>query len=167
MLAALSCPDPVIFLEPKRVYRSIKADVPKDFYTLPLGHANVVRQGVDATLVAYGAMTSIAVEAATLAEGEGYDIEVIDLLSLLPYDVKAVLRSVEKTGRLVVVHEAPRTCGFAAELIATVQEKAFTLLQAPLRRLTGFDTPFPYSLEDHYLPGAERIVHELIRVIES
>ncbi len=167
LLAALSCPDPVIFLEPKRVYRSIKADVPRDFYTLPLGRANVVRQGGDATLVAYGAMTPVAVEAATLAEGEGYDVEVIDLLSLLPYDVKAVLRSVEKTGRLVVVHEAPRTGGFAAELIATIQEKAFTLLQSPLRRVTGFDTPFPYTLEDHYLPNAERIAHELMRAIES
>ena len=166
LLAALGSPDPVIFLEPKKIYRSIKAEVPEAWYTLPLGQARVLREGRDATLVAYGAMVETAREAALLAEGEGYDVELIDLLSILPYDLKTLLRSVEKTGRMVVLHEAPRTCGFAAELMAEVQEKAFTRLEAPLERVTGFDTPFPYALEDHYLPSAERVLQALVRVIE-
>ena len=166
LLAALDSPDPVIFLEPKRIYRSLKEAVPRDWYTVPLEQAAVVREGRDATLVAYGAMLQEARQAAALAEGEGYDVEVIDLRTLLPYDIRTVLRSVEKTGRLVVVHEAPRTGGFAAELIAEVQERAFTRLQAPLVRLTGLDTPFPYALEEAYLPGAERVLDALVRTIE-
>ncbi len=166
LLSALNCPDPVIFLEPKRIYRTLKADIPKEYYTLPLEHARIVREGKDATLVAYGAMTEIAREAARLAEKEGYDVEVIDLLSLLPYDRETILHSVLKTKRMVVVHEAPRTCGFAAELIAEIQEKAFTKCEAPLLRVTGFDTPFPYTLEDHYLPEAGRILSALKTVIE-
>lgn len=166
LLAALEGRDPVIFLEPKRLYRASKGEVPSDYYTLPLDRANVVRPGADATLVAYGSMVPIAQEAATLAEGEGYDVELIDLVSVAPYDLDTVLRSVEKTGRLVVVHEAPRTCGFGAELVAAVQERAFDRLEAPLRRVTGFDTPFPYTLEAHYLPTADRILFELREVIE-
>ena len=166
LLAALDCPDPVIFLEPKRIYRSLKTHVPADYYTIPLERAAVVRQGRDASLVAYGAMMEVAREAALLAEGEGYDVEVIDLLSICPYDLKTVLTSVEKTGRLVVIQEAPRTCGFAAELLAEVQQRAFTRLRAPLRRITGFDTPFPYALEDHYLPSTERVLDVLRETIE-
>ena len=166
LLAALECPDPVIFLEPKRIYRASKARVPLEYYTLPLERATVVRPGTDATLVAYGAMLGIAREAAALAEGEGYDVELIDLASLAPYDLKCVVRSVEKTGRLLVVHEAPRTCGFAAELISAVQEQAFTHLEAPPMRVTGLDTPFPYTLEDHYLPNAERIFFTLRELLE-
>ncbi len=166
LLAALDCPDPVIFMEPKRVYRSLKEEVPRDYYTVPLEKAAVVREGRDATLVAYGAMVPVAREAALRAEDEGYDVEVIDLRTLLPYDLRTVLHSVEKTGRLVVVHEAARTCGFAAELIAEAQEKAFTRLLAPLARVTGFDTPFPYTLEDYYLPGAERVLDALVHAIE-
>ena len=166
LLAALEATDPVIFLEPKRFYRAVKADVPKEYYTLPLGRANVVRAGTDLTLVAYGAMVHTAAEAAVLAEGEGYDVELIDLQSLLPYDLESVLFSVAKTGRMVVAHEAPRIGGFAGELIAAVQEKAFGTLEAPLLRVTGFDTPFPYTLEDHYLPSAERIFEAIVRTIE-
>jgi 2-oxoisovalerate dehydrogenase E1 component beta subunit len=166
LLGALEGRDPVIFLEPKRLYRASKGEVPSEYYTLPLDRANVIRHGTDATLVAYGAMTSVAREAALLAEGEGYDVEVIDLVSVAPYDQDTVLRSVEKTGRLLVAHEAPRSCGFGAELIAAVQEHAFTRLEAPLRRVTGLDTPFPYTLEDHYLPSADRILFELREMIE-
>jgi 2-oxoisovalerate dehydrogenase E1 component beta subunit len=166
LLAALESRDPVIFLEPKRLYRASKGDVPSGYYTLPLERANVVRPGVDASLVAYGAMVPIGQEAVALAEGEGYDVELIDLVSVAPYDLDTVLRSVEKTGRLVVVHEAPRTCGFGAELVAAVQERAFSRLEAPLRRVTGFDTPFPYALESHYMPTADRILFELREVIE-
>jgi 2-oxoisovalerate dehydrogenase E1 component beta subunit len=166
LLAAVDCPDPVIFLEPKRVYRSVKSQVPKGYYTIPLEKAAVVREGRDATLVAYGSMMEIAREAALLAEGEGYDVELIDLLSIWPYDLKTVLASVEKTGRLIVIQEAPRTCGFAAELLAEVQQRAFTRLRAPLQRVTGFDTPFPYTLEEHYLPSKDRVLDTLRRTIE-
>ena len=166
LLAALEASDPVIFLEPKKLYRSLKVNVPESYYSLPLGKGHVVRAGTDATLVAYGAMSTIALEAARLAEGEGYDVEVVDLLSLLPFDLATVTASVEKTGRLVVVHEAPRTCGFAGELIAAVCEKVFDALEAPPQRVTGFDTPFPYTLEDHYMPTAARIVHALTHAIE-
>jgi len=166
LLAALDCPDPVIFLEPKKIYRSVKTHVPKEYYAIPLEKATVVREGRDATLVAYGAMMEVAREAALLAEGEGYDVEVIDLLSILPYDLRAVLASVEKTGRLIVVQEAPRTCGFASELLAEIQQRAFTRLQAPLQRVTGFDTPFPYALEEHYLPDKERVLEALRKAIE-
>ncbi|MBI4537244.1 MAG: alpha-ketoacid dehydrogenase subunit beta [candidate division NC10 bacterium] len=166
LLAALDCPDPVVFLEPKKVYRSVKTHVPKDYYTIPLEKAALVREGRDATLVAYGAMMEVAREAVLLAEGEGYDVEVIDLLSIWPYDLKAVLSSVEKTGRLLVIQEAPQTCGVAAELLAEVQRRAFTRLRAPLRRIAGFDTPFPYALEDHYLPSKERVLDVLRKTIE-
>ena len=125
-----------------------------------------MREGRDATLVAYGAMMEVARQAVVLAEGEGYDVELIDLLSILPYDLKMVLAYVKKTGRLVVIQEAPRTCGFAAELLAEVQHQAFTRLQAPLGRITGFDTPFPYTLEDHYLPNQERVLGTLISTIK-
>jgi pyruvate/2-oxoglutarate/acetoin dehydrogenase E1 component len=166
LLAACACDDPVIFLEPKRLYRASKAEVPDEYYTLPLDRANVVRSGVDATLVAYGAMLAVAREAAMLAEGEGYDVEVIDLVSVAPYDLDCVVRSVEKTGRMLIVHEAPGSCGFGGELMAAVQERAFERLEAPLARVTGHDTPFPYTLEAHYLPSAERVAFELRRLVE-
>lgn len=166
LLGALECRDPVVFLEPKRLYRASRGEVPEDYYTLPLARAEVAREGSDVTLVAWGSMLPICQEAATLAEGEGYDVELIDLISIAPYDLDTVLRSVERTGRLCVAHEAPRSCGFGAELVAAVQEHAFTRLEAPLRRVTGFDTPFPYTLEDHYLPSADRILFELRELIE-
>jgi 2-oxoisovalerate dehydrogenase E1 component beta subunit len=166
LLAALEARDPVIFLEPKRLYRAARGEVPTEYYTVPLDRADVARVGSDATLVAWGAMLPSAQEAAALAEGEGYDVEVIDLVSVAPYDLETVVRSVEKTGRMLVVHEAPQTCGFGAELVAAVQEHAFARLEAPLRRIGGFDTPFPYTLESHYLPSAERIAFELRELIE-
>lgn len=166
LLGALECADPVIFLEPKRLYRSAKDEIPLDYYTLPLERARVVRKGEDLTLVAWGAMLQTCQEAVALAEGEGYDVELIDLQSLAPYDLRSLVRSVERTGRMVVAHEAPMTCGFGAELVAAVQAACFDFLKAPLQRITGFDTPFPYTLEDHYLPNADRIARELARTIE-
>lgn len=165
LLGALESPDPVIFLEPKLVYRSLKASVPKDFYTLPLQNSRTVRSGEDLTLVAYGAMLQDALEVAKMAEEEGYDIEVIDLLCLLPYDIHSLVHSIEKTGRMVVVHEAPKTCGFASEIIAEVQKRAFACLEAPIERVTGFDTPFPYTLEHHYKPSVERIWAAVLKTL--
>lgn len=166
LLGALECEDPVIFLEPKRIYRAAKGEIPLDYYTLPLERARIARKGEDLTLVGWGAMLSTCLEAAELAEGEGYDVEVIDLQSITPYDSKTILRSVEKTGRMVVAHEAPITCGFGAELIACVQAGAFEHLQAPLQRVAGFDTPFPYTLEDHYLPDANRVFRCVVETLE-
>jgi len=157
--------DPVIFMEPKRVYRAAKGNVPEGEYTIPLGEAKIVREGKQVTVLAWGAMVHTVMEAAQQAEAKGYDLEVIDLRTLLPFDVDAILKSVHKTGRVVVVHEAPRTCGFGAELAATIQERAILHLEAPILRVTGFDTPFPYTLENEYLPDANRILDAVERVV--
>ena len=158
LLSAIRDPDPVIFLEPKRIYRAVTGEVPEDDYGVPLGSASIVREGTDVSVFAYGAMMPPALEAAEkLAEG-GVSAEVVDLRTLSPLDEAAVQRSVEKTGRAVIVHEAPRFCGFGAEVAALLAEKAFYSLKAPIQRVTGFDTPFPYALEHAYLPNAARIV---------
>ncbi len=158
LLSAIRDPDPVLFMEPKRIYRSAKGDVPEGDYVVPLGKAAVVREGRQVTVIAWGAMLLEAMDAATQAAERGIDCEVIDLRTLWPVDIDAILESVKKTGRVVVVHEAARTCGFGAELIALIQERLFVHLEAPPRRVTGWDTPFPYSLENEYLPRAPRIL---------
>ncbi len=158
LLAAIEDPDPILFLEPKRVYRAAKGDVPEGNYTVPLESARIVREGRDVTVVAYGAMLYEALDAAQRASEEGVDCEVVDLRTLWPVDIAMVLQSVKKTGRVVVVHEAPRTGGFAGELITLIVEKAFFHLEAPPARVTGFDTPFPYALELEYLPLSHRIL---------
>jgi len=157
--------DPVIFMEPKRVYRAARGNVPEGEYTIPLGEAKIVRAGSQVTLLTWSAMVHTAIEAAAQGEARGYDIEVIDLRTLLPFDIETILTSVKKTGRVVIVHEAPRTCGFGAELCATIQEKAILHLEAPILRVTGFDTPFPYTLEHEYLPDANRILDAVERVV--
>jgi len=164
LLSAIRDPDPVLFLEPKRVYRAAKGEVPEGNYTVPLGSANVTRQGKDVTVIAWGAMWHEADQAARAAAKEGIDAEVIDLRSLQPLDIDSLTASVRKTGRAVVVHEAPRTCGFGAEISALLQERCFLSLEAPITRVTGFDTPFPYTLENEYLPRAPRI-HKAIREV--
>jgi pyruvate dehydrogenase E1 component beta subunit len=158
LLAAIQDPDPVLFFEPKRVYRAAKGDVPDGDYLVPLETAAVVREGKHVTVLAYGAMLYEALDAAQRASKSGVECEVIDLRTLWPVDVNSILESVKKTGRLVVVHEAPRTCGFGAELVSLVCEKAFYHLEAPPVRVTGFDTPFPYTLEMEYLPLSHRIL---------
>ena len=158
LLSALRGDDPVLFLEPKRVYRASRGDVPEGDYTIPLGVAKVVRPGKQVTVLTYGAMVHTVVEAAERAVAEGFDPEVIDLRTLLPLDLPSIVASVEKTGRAIVVHEAPKTCGFGAELVALIQEKALLSLEAPILRITGWDTPFPYTLEHEYMPSADRIV---------
>ncbi len=157
--------DPVMFMEPKRVYRAAKGDVPDGEYTIPLGQASVAREGRQVTLIAWSAMVHTALEAAEKGAEQGYDIEVIDLRTLLPFDLDTILESVRKTGRVVIAHEAPRTCGFGAEIAATIQERAILHLEAPILRVTGFDTPFPYTLEHEYLPDAHRILDAVERVV--
>ena len=161
LLAALGDPDPVVFLEPKKLYRTTSAEVPEDNYTVPIGEACTLRDGSDVTLIGYGAMVPLAEKAAEAAADEQISVEVLDLRSLLPLDIEAVVSSVEKTSRVVIVHEAPRTCGYAAELASLIVEKAFWSLDAPIMRVTGFDTPFPYRLEKEYMPTPERILEAI------
>src|SRR5882724_441738 len=165
LASAIRGEDPVIFMEPKRVYRASKADVPEGEYTIPIGQAKVVREGGQVTVLAWSAMVHTALDAAAKGAERGYDLEVIDLRTLAPFDIDTILASVHKTGRVVVAHEAPRTSGFGAELAATIQEKAMLHLEAPILRVTGFDTPFPYTLEHEYLPDAARILDAVERVV--
>jgi 2-oxoisovalerate dehydrogenase E1 component beta subunit len=162
LLEAIRDEDPVLFFEPKRVYRAVKMDVPDAPYTVPLGEAKIVRPGEQVTCVAWGAMLYEAFAAAEEVATRGVDVEVIDLRTLWPLDVDTIVSSVEKTGRIVVVHEAPRTCGFGGELVALVAERAFLRLEAPPVRVTGWDTPFPLTHEHEYLPLAHRIVPALL-----
>jgi pyruvate dehydrogenase E1 component beta subunit len=165
LLEALAGDDPVIFLEPKRLYRTIKEDVPEGRTRVPLGSARIARAGEQCTVVAYGAMVPVAVEAAEQAAARGWSVEVVDLRTLLPLDAETMLASVRKTGRVVILHEAPRTCGYGAELAALIAEQALTSLQAPVLRVTGYDTPFPYTLEHSYLPDAARVTRALEHVM--
>jgi pyruvate dehydrogenase E1 component beta subunit len=158
LLSSIRDPDPVLFFEPKRVYRAAKGDVPDGDFTVPIGKANIARQGEQVTIVAWGAMLYEALDAAQKCAESGVDCEVIDLRTLWPLDIDTIIESVKKTGRVVVVHEAPKSCGLGGEIIALVNEKAFLHLEAPPRRVAGFDTPFPYTLENEYLPLSHRIV---------
>lgn len=166
LLAAMRQNDPVIFMEPKRIYRASKNEVPDGDYVLEIGKLNVVRPGTQVTLIAWSGMVSIAEEAAAKAEKAGISVEVLDLRSLMPFDIDGIIESVTKTGRAVIVQEAPRTCGFASELIACIQERAMDRLEAPIGRITGFDTPFPYTLEHEYMPNADRVVGAIRQTLE-
>ncbi len=163
LIAAVRDENPVIFMEPKRVYRAARGEVPEGEYSVELGRAKVIKEGSDVTILTYGAMVYPVLEASEAAETEdGISSEVIDLRTLMPYDIETILASVKKTGRVVIVHEAPRTCGFGAELSAAISERSFLHLQSPILRVTGFDTPFPYALEEFYLPDLKR-VHRALR----
>ncbi len=166
LLSCLRQKDPVLFMEPKRIYRASKGDVPEEDYEIPLGVANILREGTDCTVIAYGAMVPIIEEAAAKAEAEGISVEVIDVRTLLPFDVETLVESVKKTGRAVVVHEAPKTCGYGAELAASIYERALEYLEAPIGRVTGFDIPFPFSLEHEYLPNADRTLGAIRKTLE-
>lgn len=166
LISAIRDPDPVIFLEPKRIYRAVKADVPEGDYTVPIGKAKVVREGEDLTLVAWGAMIPTCYETAEALATEGVDTELIDVRSIAPLDLDTIVESVKKTGRLIVVHEAPKTCGFGAEIIALINEKAFLHLSAPPLRVTGFDTVMPLPRAEHlYLPNTDRITEGVHQVM--
>ncbi|MDR5865883.1 alpha-ketoacid dehydrogenase subunit beta [Halomonas koreensis] len=162
LLAAIRDPDPVLFFEPKRLYRASTGEVPEEDYQLPLGEAEVTKEGSDVTLVGWGAQMEVIDRAVELAEKEGISCEVIDLRCILPWDEDTVAESVLKTGRLVVTHEAPRTGGFAGEIAAAIQDRCFLYLESPIMRVTGLDTPFPLTLEKEYLPDHLK-VFEAIR----
>ncbi len=163
--SAIRDPDPVLFFEPKRIYRAAKGGVPRDDYIVDLGKAKIVRLGTDVTIVSYGAMIYEALDAASRASLVGVEVEVIDLRTLWPLDVQTIVASVKKTGRLIVVHEAPLTCGLGAEIVSLVTERAFYQLQSPPVRVTGFDTPFPYKLENEYLPLSRRILPAIVELL--
>jgi len=159
LLAAIDDPDPVIFLEPLRGYRAGRAEVPDGHYTVPLGEASIARQGRDIILIAWSAMVATCLAAAETLAAEGVEAEVIDLRTLSPFDADAIIASVERTGRAVVVHEAPRTAGLGAEIVATINDRALLSLEAPVARVAGYDVPIPPALlEDYYLPTPARVV---------
>ncbi len=163
LLSSIRSGDPVMFLEPKAIYRSVKGEVPDEDYVVPIGKARLAREGSDVTLVAWGAMVHVASRAAKAASEKGIDVEVIDLRTIVPWDREAVLESVRKTGRVVILHEAPRTGGFGGEIAATIAERAIDSLRAPILRVTGFDTPFPYTLEHVYMPDPKRTLAAIER----
>ncbi len=180
LISCIEDDDPVIFMEPKRIYngpfdgfhdRQVSpwskheaSEVPDGYYKIPLGKANIVRAGEAVTVLAYGTMVHVALAA---AKESGIDAEIIDLRTLVPVDIETIVASVEKTGRCVIVHEATRTSGYGAELSALVQEHCFYKLEAPIERVTGYDTPYPHSLEWEYFPTPPRIIKAMRRVTEA
>lgn len=165
LTAAIRSEDPVLFLEPKRIYRSLKQNVPEEEYEIPLGKAEVAREGSSITLIGWGAQHHQNMEAADELISEGIDVEVLNLRTLNPLDLATITQSVRKTGRCVVSHEAPKTAGFGAEISALIMETCFLSLQAPVKRCCGLDTPFPLTLEQAYLPDAYKVRQALIETI--
>jgi pyruvate dehydrogenase E1 component beta subunit len=165
LISAIRDEDPVIFMEPKRLYRSVKGEVPDTDYTVPIGKASIPKEGKDISVFAYGAMIPICMEAAKKAQEKDIDVEVVDLRSLVPLDTETILNSVKKTGRAVVVYEAPKTSGFGAEISAIIAEKAIEYLEGPVLRVAGFDTPYPYTLEHIYMPDARRVLEAIEKVV--
>ena len=166
LLSSIRSKDPVIFLEPKILYRSAVEEVPDADYEIPLGKAEIVLPGSDVTLVGWGAQLRRLRVACELAEKEGVSCELIDLRTILPWDADCVINSVKKTGKLIVSHEAPLTCGFGAEVVATLQQDCFFHLEAPIQRVCGYDTPFGLVFEEHYLPDEKKNLDAIRRVME-
>ncbi len=167
LLSAIRDPDPVIFFEPKKLYRTAKGDVPDGDFTVPIGKARMVKEGKDMSIITWGVMVSVCEEAARQLAQTGVDVEIIDLRTIAPYDVAAVLATAQKTGRVMIVHEAPRTCGFSTEIAAQISEKALYYLKAPLLRVTGYDTLMPlYKMENFYLPNTEKILFTAKKLME-
>lgn len=155
LISAIRDPDPVIFFEPKRIYRAFREEVPEDEYTIPIGEARVVTEGEEMTIISWGAPV---VQCMNAIEKSGRSIELIDLRTIYPLDTETITQSIRKTGRAIIVHEAPKTCGFGAEIASRIMEHCFLYLEAPIQRVTGFDTIMPYyKLELDYLPEADRI----------
>lgn len=180
LISAIEDDDPVLFFEPKRIYNGPfdgdhnkpaigwnshpLGDVPDEYYSIPLGQAEITLPGNDVTVIAYGTMVHVA---AAAIEHSGIDAELIDVRSLVPLDLETIANSVKKTGRCVVIHEATRTCGYGAELVAEVQEECFWHLLSPIERVTGWDTPYPHAFEWEYFPSQERIIEALQRTLEN
>jgi pyruvate dehydrogenase E1 component beta subunit len=168
LLQAIRDPDPVLFMEPQRLYRKGREEVPEGDHTVPFGRARVARPGTDLTLVAWSSAVELAQRAAERLQDEGVSAGVLDLRSLVPLDVDTLVAEVSRTGRAVVVHEAPLSAGFGAEIVATLQEEAFYSLDAPIARVTSWDTPYPAgSLEGWYLPTVERVVQAARRTVQA
>ncbi|MFH1977985.1 MAG: alpha-ketoacid dehydrogenase subunit beta [Candidatus Aenigmatarchaeota archaeon] len=166
LAASIRDPDPVVFMEPKRVYRAIKEDVPDKSYTIPLGEAEVVTEGSDVTLISWGAMMKFSREAVEKLKEQKINCELIDLRTVSPIDTDTIIKSVKKTGRAVIVHEAPRTCGLGAEISAQINERALLSLKAPVERVTGYDTVIPlYKMESYYLPDVKKIIKGVWKVV--
>lgn len=166
LAAAIRDPDPVLFCEPLRGYRLIRDEVPDEDYTVPFGEARLAREGTDVTIIAWSAAVGVAERAAELAVADGISCAVLDLRTLVPLDEEAIGEAVARTGRAVVVHEAPLTAGFGAEVVATIAEQAFWSLEAPVGRVTGFDSPYPIGpIEEEYVPSAERVAAKVRQVV--
>jgi pyruvate dehydrogenase E1 component beta subunit len=167
LISAIRVDDPVIFLEPKRLYRAGKQEIPAEPPSIPLGKARIVREGEGLTLIAWGGMVPVAQQAAAMVEKQGLFPEVLDLRTLSPFDEAAVLESVQRTGRALVIHEAPRNCGLGAELSARIMEKALLYLEAPVVRVTGHDITVPLAKsEDLYYPTPQRVVSAINKLME-
>ncbi len=167
LISSIRDEDPVLFLEPKKIYRTMKGEVPEGEHTVPLGKGRIVREGKDCTIVAYGSMVEICEKAADeLEKQRGLQVEIVDPRTLVPLDEEIILDSVKKTGRLVTVYEAPKTGGFGGEIAAIVAEKAIASLEGPIVRVAGFDTPFPYTLEGIYMPDVRRVVRGVERTFD-
>ena len=167
LTAAIRDPDPVVFLEPKLIYRAFRGDVPEESYEVPLGEAAVRREGSDVSVFTYGAMTRPTLDAAEELADDGVDAEVIDLRSVSPLDRESIVESFQKTGRACVVHEAPKTGGLAGEITAILQEEALLYQEAPIQRVTGYDVPYPlYALEDYYMPNEARVAEGIRDAVE-
>ncbi len=167
LASAIRSNDPVLFFEPKRIYRSLKQEVPAEEYLIPLGKASVDRIGKDITLIGWGAQHHQNMEAAESLAKENIDVEVINLRTLNPLDINTIVCSIEKTGHCVVAHEAPKTQGFGAEIAAQIQERCFFHLEAPIYRCCGYDTPFPNSWEKEYMPDAYRVRKAIIDTLKA
>ena len=164
LLSSIRDNDPVLFLEPKKLYRTVKGEVPDYEYTIPIGKANVSMEGSDITVIAYGAMMPVCISAAKKCVEEGISVEVVDLRTLIPLDKETILKSVKKTGKVVIVYEAPKTGGFGAEISAIISEEAIEYLEAPILRVAGLDTPYPYTLEHVYSPDPRRVYEAIKKV---
>jgi 2-oxoisovalerate dehydrogenase E1 component beta subunit len=164
LLSSIRDPDPVLFMEPKLIYRTMKEEVPAGDYTVPLGQARIARSGRHVSLIAWGSMVSICQKAADQCAQDGIECEIVDCRTLVPLDEATILESVKKTGRAVVVYEAPKTSGFGGEISAILAERAIEWLEAPIVRVAGFDTPFPYALESLYMPEPGRIREAVLKV---
>ncbi|HXW50780.1 MAG TPA: alpha-ketoacid dehydrogenase subunit beta [Candidatus Acidoferrales bacterium] len=165
LIASIRDPDPVVFMEPKKIYRSVKSDVPAGPYEVPLGKAAVVREGKHVSVITYGAMVPVALEAADTLSKESVEVEILDLRTLQPYDTEAILQTVGKTGHVVLLQEAPRIGGYTGEIAAFIAEEAIEYLEGPIVRVAGWDTAFPYALEKAYMPNATRLIRAIKKTL--